>query len=759
MKAILILLLIFAVDVIDAQTYKVIDKETSEAVPYANICFKTIDGKTFYTTSNLDGSFVYKYNKKAQMAISFVGYQTLIDTIEPNKSKIFLIAPDVFYINQVVITATKTRKALKDAPVLTQVIPAKQIENQALTSVQDVLTQEIPGLDFQQVGYGTDINMQGLSAKNILILIDGEPLAGENGNNIDYNRINTDNIERIEIVKGASSSLYGSKAMGGVINIITKNPRKKLELSVSGKLSEMNQLNFRNVKTYDDNYYYKQKLDLPNANLNMNIGFNLNRIKGQTQISAKSFDAYKLEDKYGESFDVINIDTVLSFPKYTTYVDGYEDYTLSQKIGINITKKINLDVKASYYNHNQYDFVNDNKNQQYQDFNYSAKLNYDISNKLNANAVFYRDSYKKYYYFNKLGAKDLNYNNILSNAKLSSTYDYSKKHTFNAGLEFLNDYLLSDKFIADTLLAKDVNTSVLYLQDEYDLNSKLNITAGGRFDYHEEFGLHFSPKISLMYKYGSHRFRLNYATGFRSPTLKELYMNWNLLGMFTIQGNENLKPETNQYLSFSGEYTKNNFNGSVNFYSNFFKNKIDGVWKNNQSVYQYTNLSSTNIYGIEILIRYHLLKHFNLSGGYSFLQTNMSAENSMSTFSPHSGNFRIEYNLTKKFYMLNVNLNTKITGAKKYDTYNEIEYNGQYVKAWYTVEYAPYALWNLAISQSFFNGLKIVAGVDNIFNFRADVVNFNTSITPGRRAFVSLKIDVDKFFNTNPLNFNKNEEN
>ncbi len=739
--------MLFASIYANAQSYKILDKESKEPIPYANICFESVSGKKSFTISDLSGNFKYKLEEKSKIAISYLGYQTLIDTIIPGKSKIFYLQSDVFNINQVVVTATRTPKALKDAPVLTQLIPARQIQTQAITNVQNVLEQEIPGMKFNKAGFGTDINMQGVGSKNILILIDGEPMAGEIGNNVDYSRINLDNIDHIEIVKGASSSLYGSKAMGGVINIITKNPRKKLEIHVGGKITERNQVNFHDVKYNDENYFYKQKLDLPNTNSFLNVGFNVKKISGLTEFNYKSFDAYKLTDKYAESFHSTNIDTIIKTGPNTTYIDGYEDYSLSQKLNFNLIKNLEIKLKASYYKHNQYDFAQDNKFWQYSDLNYSAIANYRYNENVRFNASFYRDSYNKYNFYEKLGEKDLNYNEIYTNPKLSSIVNIGNAHTVSTGLELLNDYLLSDKFIEDTLTAKSVNTSVFYLQDEYDINKKINLTAGGRVDYHTEFGLHFSPKISFMYKWHSHRFRFNYANGFRSPSLKELYMDWNLLGMFIIKGDKNLKPETNQYFSFSGEYTKNNFNGSVSTYYNMFKNKIDGIWTNNQTVYQYTNLNNVNIFGVEVLLRYHFLNHFNMSGGYSFINSNQSSENSMSTASPHNANFRFEYIFRRKAYNLNVNLSAIYTGAKNYDTYEEILYNGEYQKAWYNVSYKSYTMWNFSISQRFYNAIQLVLGVDNLLNYKPDIINFNTAITPGRRVFVSLKLNIDNFFN------------
>ena len=727
---------------------KLLDSETKQPVPYANICFEGLNKHNkLYTTSALDGSFTNNCKEPTVVAISFIGYKTIIDTLKVGEVKTFYFTPDVFNLDQVVVTATRTDKTLKNAPVITQVISAKQIESQGLTTVESVLENNIPGLDFQKVGFGTDINMQGLGSKNILILIDGERLAGENGNNVDYSRLNTNNIERIEIVKGASSALYGSQAMGGVINIITKKPRKKIEFSFGGKLTEMNQVNFHDTKITDDAYNYKHSLDLPNLNYNATFGFNLNKFSGKTSFVAKSSDAYKLQSSDTMFLYPKNADTVLIYSDGAN-INGFEDYTISQSFSYTPNKKIEANIRGSYYNHNEYDFEPDNKYQNYEDYAVSGNIKYKFNNDANIIVSMSRDEYRKYDYLEKLEEKQLNYNNIFLNPKLIGTFKMYEKHTITAGTEYLNESLLSDKFTYDTLTEKQVNTSVLFIQDDINFTDKINVIVGGRADYHSAFGLNISPKISAMYKYKNHAFRVNYAKGFRAPNLKELYMEWTMPALwFTIKGDENLQPETNNYVSLSTEYSKNNLNGSINVYKNWFKNKIEGEWHEHQTVYQYVNIASSELTGVELLLKYRLFKHFSFSGGYSYVHDKRSAEAQMSTISPHSGNIRFEYNLRKGIYYTNISLNGKITGAKNYEYSESIYYRGNEIDALYDVHYNAFSIWNLTISQQLFNATNIILGVNNIFDYKSPIVSSETSMTVGRRVFVSIQINVDNFFN------------
>ena len=146
---------------------------------------------------------------------------------------------DSIELEQVVVTASQSPKALKDAPVVTRLITLHDIKMADATNIQDLLTQEIPGLEFGfAMGQETSLNMSGFGGNAVLFLVDGERMAGETLNNMDYTRMNMDNVGRIEIVKGASSALYGSNAVGGVINIISRENIEPWTANVNTRYSD-----------------------------------------------------------------------------------------------------------------------------------------------------------------------------------------------------------------------------------------------------------------------------------------------------------------------------------------------------------------------------------------------------------------------------------------------------------------------------------------------------------------------------------------
>ena len=141
--------------------------------------------------------------------------------------------PDSIYksleLEQVVVTGTRTPKLLANTPVLTKLITADDIMKTDATNLRDVLQQVIPGIEFSYaMNQQVHMNFSGFGGQSMLILVDGERLAGETMDDVDFTRIGMDNVDHIEIVKGAASALYGSNAAGGVINIITKKKAKSM---------------------------------------------------------------------------------------------------------------------------------------------------------------------------------------------------------------------------------------------------------------------------------------------------------------------------------------------------------------------------------------------------------------------------------------------------------------------------------------------------------------------------------------------------
>ena len=541
-------------------------------------------------------------------------------------------------MEDVVITATRTPLPLKKTPVITRVITARDLESRGVATIQEALENELAGVEFHQAGYGTSLSFQGLDARYVLFLVNGERMAGETYGNIDYARIPVSNIERIEIVRGASSVLYGSNAMGAVVNIITKMPQKQVEVNASLRYGTPYQDNRSETlggsNTESDIKTYRNKLDLPNLRGDVSVGFNTGKLQSLTTLSYRTVDAYKLVGTKDEVrhyaagelkkmgpkmipvigpggnvvgmrpemdpttgmpvFEVkstnLNDTTVIVSPDSRGLsVSGWRDINVGQRFDYTLSKKFRFELSGNYFNKQRYDFngsiLDDNPMsnnskpwtyETYEGYNIKALMEHSPNENNKVYLSFIRDEY-----FRNLdslsGVSTPKQNHVFNTPRLLWTLKAGESHRLTTGLELVNEQLHFDLNPLGYDDLKSMNTGSLYVQDEIRSQKALSFTAGVRADWNNRFGWHVTPKVSVKYSVGKFTIRGNYANGYRNPTLKELFMEFKVptQGETYIMGNDALKPETNHYLSLAGEFTTQDFNISATLYNSYFRNKID----------------------------------------------------------------------------------------------------------------------------------------------------------------------------------------
>jgi outer membrane receptor for ferrienterochelin and colicins len=731
---------------------QILQKGIDQPIQYAHVMWKdaTYPKISGSEISDTKGNIRIQNHKSNQIIISIscIGFKSLQDTISLNETKIIYLDEDVFNLDQVTVTGTRTPHTLNKAPILTQVITSKEIENIDATNALEILEIEIPGIEISQAGYGPSLNMQGLGANYTLILVDGERMAGETDGNVDYYKINSGNIDRIELVRGASSTLYGSSAMGGVINIITKKPKKAFEFKIDVKYGQNNQKNYSSsfLEREDDGdlrLYYKNH-DLPNLVGNLNLGFRKGGFYSNTYLNAKTSDGYQLTDSKSIKKHYTNRDTIIYDNEYlnkvSSSVNGYFDYSISQKIGFDNNGKWKHELNGNYYQHEEYDFDNNGKHNFNKSFTISEKTSYSLSETQSFHFSTNYDKYQKFDANDKSESKNNVYNQSFNNIKLNYVAQIREKHNLLIGIENLYEELGSDMFDStETMIKKYANNFVVILQDEFNITDKFTIIAGLRNGWHSAYNHNITPTISTKYSLSSFNFRLSYARGYRSPSLKELYMNWDHLGMFEIVGDPNMKPEQNNYYSFSTDYKNISKHLNLTFISSYNQifNKIEGYWSgSNQDIYYYSNIGEQSVLSFEGILKWKFLNRFLLKGGYIYLNI-LESNNTVQTsvISPHSFTSQLAYNYKKESYELNLNISGKIMGKKTFEVLasdDEI-FPGEY----YEVDYPMYSIWNIALNQKY-SRYKINIEVKNLFNYKAPIVNFNTSTNPGRKFYVSI---------------------
>ena len=624
---------------------------------------------------------------------------------------------------EIVVTATRTPKLLKDAPVITRVIRSEEIRKTDATTVKDLLELVMPGIEFTSHGGTANINLAGMGANYVLFLIDGERIAGEARDNIDYDRLNVANIERIEVVKGAASALYGSNAIGGVVNIITKKATKPWQLNLNGRYGSLNEQRYGG-----------------------SLGFNTRRFNSFTTGTYKHRNSYSMTDR---KFSYIEYPDGTQQPDGetlgTTYIYGYSDWDIDQKFVIRPVDPLTMTLAGTYYNHEQYS--SDKVHDLFRGYTGRIHLNYAVNERQNIEASYKFDEYDKFDYYLRLDEKDKNYVNIQHTARLQYNNTFRKAGTLTVGAEFFGDKLNTYQFKGDDP-EHSTETYVAFAQHDVNLLPQLNLVYGARMDYHSTYGAHLTPKASLMYKLRPVTLRASYSEGFKSPTLKELYTDWSHQGMFQLIGNPDLVPEKSRNISLSAEYTRKRFSASVIGYCNRIRDKISFFCNDAATTEIYTNIGRSTVWGIDANVSVKLPYGFGITASYAYIHDSQPVDGvNTSTARPHTATVRFEYGLKRQNYGLDVNLTGRILSAVTTHTFDDeyINPDGS-VGAVYRQRYPAYTMWKLVVTQRFRNAVSLNLGADNLFNYKADVHSFNTSVSPGITFFAGVSLDVEQLF-------------
>lgn len=695
---------------------------------------------------------------------------------------------NIYNLNEVVVTSTRTPLLLKNTPVITRVVSAREIEKTGAKTIQQVLETELAGVEFHQAGYGQSISFQGLDARYVLFLVDGERIAGETYGNIDYSRIPIANIERIEIVRGASSVLYGSNAMGAVVNIITKTPEKPFEIIASGRYGT----NYEKNNAYINGIKSKSKLDIPNINADLYAGFNFGKLKSQTTVSYTGMDAYSLMSSKEERrhYDELKItefgmipgqgpgvtgvrtenDVFLDAPidSMGLSVSGWRNINFTQRLDYQFSPKVKAFAAGGYFNKNRYDMpesINTGEagdvytHETYNSYNLRGGVEFRPNDRNFISLTYNGDLFRRN--LDSLQFSVPKQKHSYQTVRALWTSEIGSYNRLTSGIEYLNERLNFDLSIYGYNDRKNLNTVSAYIQDEITTNIPLSFTAGVRLDHNSRFDWSFTPKASVKYTLGDYIFRANYSQGYRTPTIKEMYMKFLIpmqgMGSPTyVVGNPDLKREFNQYISLAAEYIHGFTQVSVTGFISYFRDKIDvrREMAGNTVHLVYDNIDKSRFSGIEVMAKARLFKGFFVMGNYNYIHQTEDApasaqgESTQYIFvSPHTATLQFDYQFMAGSVDLGINLSGKYIGKKEYDDMMRIfdmkngpvpgmpskMYSGNY-----TANHKAYTLWNVAVTAGLTPNLKLIAGVDNLFDYKSDVINFNSCISPKRNGFVKL---------------------
>ena len=700
-------------------------------------------------------------------------------------------------LQEVVVTGTGTRHLLKDAPVQTEVISRRMLDSYGGKSLEEILSGLTASFAFSEGDMGSQMQLGGLGNSYILILIDGKRIHGDVGGENDLSMIDPHNIEKIEIVKGAQSALYGSDAMAGVINIITKKHAEK--------------------GIYVDNTTrYGTHNDLRQHNT---IALNIGQVSSQTNFQLQRNDGWQnTAEEFAEGM-------VLTDSKNKT-VNEFRNWQLSERLTWQPMPALQLYAEGSYYKKNICRPQNGN-HPSCDVYTYDLRYN-------NASASVGGKWYPRYEQQSKSGKRDVVTLDVDWNMH-AYYYDYIARHydyvllqgeeygemngewfsvammpgqsklqsdqrrligqlkgifylpydnTINAGAEYRYDYLKAPER-TETGTADDW-TAALFVQDEFNLLKWLNITAGFRLVNNRNFGYHFTPKVSTMFSAGDFRFRMGWSQGFKAPTVKELHYRYlHMMGSSTFYniGNTRLNPQTSNYYSANVEYRGRRFTASVTGYYNQLENMIAlvnvsegeipagvttaylGDGSNKVQARMYKNMDDARTCGVDVTLSYKLMKELTLNTSYSYLDTKAhlydeESEQMQTVVIDGSAYHKwsasaIYSHVFSPCYKLGVSLTTRGSSTRYYQNNG----NGKAFQIW-----RINTTHDLGRTGKLFS-YRIELGIDNIFDYVDRTMHpyHLGNNTSGRtvHATLSIKFNYGKKFKSNtysPKRVNNNEE-
>ena len=536
------------------------------------------------TTSDENGEFVLDIkNDKDELEIEFshVAYESVFiygwnkDFIEIEMNEVFLQLDDI------VVTSMKCEYNLSNVPIYTEIINKSAIRQSGAVTLSDLMEQT-PGISKNYDVHGSfDYNLLGLDSKYILILKDGNPITGKFNDKVDLDQIMVSNTDRIEIIKGPGSALYGTEAMGGVINIISDKNIKKNKVEVQ----------LRKI-SYEDDIKKFQNGSSGDV-LSLTYGKSYKAFEFQSSILSQRLRKNGSNNDLGkDKIDKLNIDGQLGWESsneknevnirfiYFDQLDGAKELTSTgYLVSSNSTNIDRKDIKVDY-----------------------KKI-------INKNITFFQNISSSHY------SREYNQSGIDStffrlNMAKESLIDYEAKINFNTSVyNWIAGFEYSEPGYNNMRLRDTTHRRILkglFLQNQYMMSEKINLVTGFRSDIYNK-KIVYNPRIALMFNFNKKiKYRLSYGEGFRVPSILETFIDfYNIDQGYMVKGNPNLKPEKSKGLTFNLDFSgKNRFRLNFLGYYNIFTNKILTEQQTNAAVspttFSYQNISEATFKGFEI---------------------------------------------------------------------------------------------------------------------------------------------------------------
>ena len=578
----------------------------------------------------------------------------------------------VYTLDGIVVTASRVPEKKIDSNADVSMVTAKEIEEKHYDDVSEAI-RHVPGVMIASHGISSQTTNSDQvyinGSPNVVVLVDGMR-RNTNGNSLMNASIgeltNMASVDHIEVLKGAASTLYGSDAQGGVINIITKAPKENgVHTTLRASVGNFGKENY--------NFYNEGR----EGNLFWTVEAGkelLHQYKdgwGRRVVNHLNADHYNVKMGYDLGNDS---DLVFHYEKYTS------DYTMPNMGTNDITPSAG---------------TKDNDSTSLQ---YKAKINDRLTNLFS----LYRNNTS----FN-IPMQSWKMDMRTSGISDQLIYDLDNQ-TITGGFDWYEDEIR--KYPQEQELAgKKVHTAAFYLQDKINITKQWNVTPGIRVDHHSQFGNRTSPSLSIGYMPNDKtNYYFNYKTFFVAPNLYQMYV-WNPI--WGTYGNKNLKPETGYTFEFGVNHQfDDTLSGTFNVFHTYAHNIIHPEPIGNTYNYIYENMDRANINGFNLNLNKEFSSHWSTYVGYTYMHINAQKGKNINNdgFIPESTlNVGINYKADK--------FNASLDGRGVMNRYGKKAYPEMR-------DYANYWVWDVAANYQFAKGATLFARVNNIFDqFYTDV--------------------------------------
>ena len=770
----------------------VTDSETNESLGEVHI--QLIDqhkGNHYYAISKLNGEFVIEGIEKGtyQILSSRIGYNRYEHLFEINANKHLDIKLEEGLVNlgEVVVTSMKQEQKIKDVPVPVEIVNREQIEINSSFTASDVLAAE-PGITLARDGvWATGVNIRGLSQQRIVMLVDGNRIETATGLMASMSFFDMDDVERIEVIKGASSSLYGTGAMGGIVNVITSHPE------------------------FSSSTYFKGRFNGGYSSVNnlftRKLAFNSGSKKWYASVSGATRDAQNINTPEGE---ILN--------------SQFADKSMSVTSGYKVKNNHTLELKYQYFDADDVGIPGGDAFPGSATATYRDAKRQMISTNYKITSISDRFNRLNFRYFHQYIIRDVNLNPNVVNYNADSTVRTTPKlftpsgaHTTD-GIQIQSDWSFGtsnnlivgldawrrkvatsrEKYIrvdvlntfGDTIATNNIirgetpipdacfGSAGLYVQNEQQfLDDDLKLLVGGRidgiritneqvldydylivngtrndsppnqritFEENEEYKLSWSANVGILYSLTEDvDLSLNTGRSFRAPSLEESFKYIDLGNMVRL-GDPNLDPEKGYSVDLGLRIWKPKFQFKIDGFVNWLSDMI--VEQPGEFVYSYTtglvdtvpalinsNVAKARLYGVDLSFQYNFYKNVVLHGTGSYVRgENVQNHTDLPLIPPMNGRLGIRYNLPKYggFNMVAIGFADQRRVAE-----GEFETKG-------------FARFDLNIYSSLmdvgFAKVKFLGGIENIGNraYSNHLATNRGSITvePGRNFYIKMKV-------------------